>query len=157
MTAIQCKANEVAPLEILRRRSGRAELAMAFLSVVAVVIAVAVVAFGAGHAGAAQGDRPLRVFVTIPPQAFFAEQIGGARVRVSILVAPGQSPHSYEPTPRQMASMARADLYLTMMTPFERRLTEKFPSTFRRLPVVDISRGIERRRMRPAAHTHGAG
>ena len=48
---------------------------------------------------------PLRVLVSIPPQAYFVERVGGARVAVEVLAGPGQSPHAYEPTARQIASL----------------------------------------------------
>ena len=35
-------------------------------------------------------------------QSLFAERIGGAEVQASVLVGPGQSPETFEPTPRQM-------------------------------------------------------
>ena len=51
------------------------------------------------------------VFVSIPPQAYFAERIGGDRINVEVLVKPGQDPHMYEPTPKQMARLAEAGLF----------------------------------------------
>ena len=45
----------------------------------------------------------LSVFVSILPQKYFVERIGGEHVRVSVMVGPGQSPATYEPRPRQMA------------------------------------------------------
>ena len=46
-------------------------------------------------------DR-LPVFVSILPQQFFVQQIGGERVEVRVMVAPGANPATYEPTPRQI-------------------------------------------------------
>ncbi|RJS87465.1 hypothetical protein CW704_02755 [Candidatus Bathyarchaeota archaeon] len=42
----------------------------------------------------------IKAVVTILPQAEFVEKVGGERVQVTIMVPPGASPHTYEPTPR---------------------------------------------------------
>jgi len=54
---------------------------------------------------------PVKVTVSILPQAWFVEQIGGDLVEVSVLVGPGHSPAIYEPTPRQMATLEQANLF----------------------------------------------
>lgn len=109
---------------------------------------------GAGlTCGSASAAKPLEVFVSVPPQAYFAERIGGDLVKVHVLVQPGQDPHTFGPTPRQMAALSRARLYLKVGVPFERRLVSKIQDTHRQLAVVDTGKGIKRRRM--AAHHHG--
>lgn len=67
----------------------------------------------------------LRVCVTIPPLAFLVERVGGAHVLVETLVAPGVSPHSFEPTPKQVAALNGAALYFTIGLPIERPLAAK--------------------------------
>jgi zinc transport system substrate-binding protein len=62
---------------------------------------------------------PLEVFVSIPPQKYFVEQIGGKHVAVSVIVEPGRSPATYEPTPRQITRLSRATLYFTIGVAFE--------------------------------------
>ena len=54
---------------------------------------------------------PLPVFVSIPPQKYFVEKIGGNRVNVSIMVTPGSNPHNYEPKPNQMTALSKAKIY----------------------------------------------
>lgn len=84
--------------------------------------------------GSAQGTPaeaspiPLPVWVSLPPQAWLAESVGGERVEVEVLLPPGASPHTYEPTPRQVVTLDRARLYLAVGHPhltFERRLSQK--------------------------------
>ena len=43
-----------------------------------------------------------------------AEEIGGDRVRVEMVIPPGADPHTYEPTSKQMTQIAEADLFLTI-------------------------------------------
>jgi zinc transport system substrate-binding protein len=51
------------------------------------------------------------VLVTIVPQSEMVEYIGGEYVDVTIMVPPGESPHSFEPTPEQMKKVAEATAY----------------------------------------------
>jgi len=64
--------------------------------------------------------RPLQVFVGVAPLAWLVQQVGGEQVVVHQLVAAGQDPHAFEPTPRQLATLAGADLYLQLDMSFER-------------------------------------
>jgi zinc transport system substrate-binding protein len=91
---------------------------------------------------------PIRVFVSIPPLAYCAERIGGERVAVSVLVAPGQSPERYDPTPRDVATLSRAQLFLGIGLPFERPLLERVSALSKGVAVVDLREGLTLRRMR---------
>ena len=51
------------------------------------------------------------LLVTIVPQAEMVEFIGGEHIDVTIMVPPGESPHSFEPTPEQMKKVAQATAY----------------------------------------------
>jgi len=51
------------------------------------------------------------VLVTIVPQSEIVEFIGGEYIDVTIMVPPGESPHSFEPTPEQMKKVAKATAY----------------------------------------------
>jgi len=62
---------------------------------------------------------PLEVFVSIPPQKYFVEQVGGKHVAVSMIVEPGHNPATYEPTPRQITRLSSARLYFTIGVAFE--------------------------------------
>jgi len=68
---------------------------------------------------------PVKVTVSILPQVWFVEQVGGDLVEVSVLVGPGHSPATYEPTPRQMAILEQADLFLAAGVPFEKGLVPR--------------------------------
>ncbi|MBN2201019.1 zinc ABC transporter substrate-binding protein [bacterium] len=69
--------------------------------------------------------RPITVFAGIPPIAGLTEKIGGDRVGVETLLRSGDNPHLFEPRPRQVAALGRADLFLSCGLPFEKRLTLK--------------------------------
>lgn len=87
----------------------------------------------------------LRVFVSVDPIAYLAERIGGPLVDTSVLVGPGQDPHTYEPTPGQMARLAEARLYCSIGLPFEDRLLSRIRELSPNLTIVDVARGVPRR------------
>jgi zinc transport system substrate-binding protein len=100
----------------------------------------------ASLAYSAQTDK-LQVAVSILPQSYFAEQIGGDRVEVMVVVPPGSSPATYEPKPSQMVRMERSELYLSIGVPFERAWLDRLRSANERMRVVSCVQGIERRAM----------
>lgn len=83
--------------------------------------------------------------VSIPPQAYFASRIGGEYVDVQVLVRAGQSPHTYDPTPKQMARLAQSRIFFRIGVPFEEQLLARMGDTFAGLEVVDTRQGIKLR------------
>jgi len=80
--------------------------------------------------------QAVEVWVTLEPQAFVVEQIGGDEVTVRVLVPPGRSPATYAPTPSEVIALARSDLFFGIGVPAERRLLERMAETLRRVRVV---------------------
>ncbi len=87
---------------------------------------------------------PTKVFVSIQPQKYFVERIGGKRVRVSVLVPPGADPHSFEPRPAAMVEMSRAAAWFTIGVPFEENLLPRLSSVNSALSIVHTEAGISR-------------
>ena len=54
------------------------------------------------------------VFVSILPLKYFAKKIIGDRFPVEVMVPPGASPETYEPTPRQMEKLSQASAYFAV-------------------------------------------
>ena len=93
----------------------------------------------------APSDGRLSVFVGVPPMAYLVEQIGAHHVKVDVLVRPGQGPHTFEPTPQQILALGRAKIFFTVDLPMETVLLHKVREGNRRLQVVDVTRGIDKR------------
>jgi zinc transport system substrate-binding protein len=87
----------------------------------------------------------LRTFVSIVPQSYIVERIGGERVLVQVLVQPGQDPHIYEPTPRQMVALNEADILFVTGLPFEEQILSKVQSTNPQLFIAHTDENVERR------------
>ena len=94
------------------------------------------------------------VFVSILPQAYFVQRVGGQHVNVEVLVGPGQSPASYEPTPDQMSALAKARVLFRIGVPFEQTLLPKVQRAFERLEICDTRQGITLRHMEAPLHDH---
>ncbi len=98
----------------LPRRSTRiAALAAALLG------ASVLAGCGDGSSGSGTADDPLQVVASFYPLQWMAQQVGGERVEVSSLTAPGAEPHDLELTPRDVGSIqdAAAVVYLSDFQP----------------------------------------
>jgi len=94
---------------------------------------------------------PLQVVVSIPPQRYLVERIGGEQVEVTLLLRPGDSPATFEPSARQMAQISEAALYYRIGVPFEQVWMARVLSINPHLSLLDARDGIELRRMMGAA------
>jgi len=96
----------------------------------------------------------LSVFVSIVPQLDFVERVGGSRVEVEALVQPGESPHMYNPTPRQMTQLAGARLFFRIGVAFENAVIPKLERLGGHLTIVDTRRNIPLRALEePDVHS----
>jgi len=87
-------------------------------------------------------ERPT-VITTLFPQYDFVRAIGGDKVDVSLLLPPGVESHSFEPTPRDIANIHRADLFIytgKYMEPWAARIIDAAQG--KPLVVVDASHGV---------------
>lgn len=101
------------------------------------------------------GEKPT-VAVSVLPQSYFIERIGGDRVAVLTLVGPGQSPHSYEPSPQQMTELSKAALWITTGVEFENALKPKIASLYPKLKIADGTKGITLRTLEAHSHDEGS-
>jgi zinc transport system substrate-binding protein len=115
----------------------------------AIAFLLVFVALWAGVPAHSQEKPALKVkaFVSILPVAYFVERVGGPNVEVSVLVGPGQDPHTFDPTPKLMTKLANAQVLFKMGFPFEETLIKKIGSGFKNVEVVDLQQGIKLRAM----------
>lgn len=124
---------------------------LAFLVAGSVILGMPL-GLGAQTASGTGGGKTLTVAVSILPLEYFVKRVGGARVSTVVLVGPGQSPHSYEPTPRQMAQLGQASAWFTTDIEFEHALVPKVQSLYPKLLIVDTADGVPTRGLE--AHGH---
>ncbi|MBW6520503.1 MAG: zinc ABC transporter substrate-binding protein [Desulfoarculaceae bacterium] len=87
-------------------------------------------------------SAPMEVFVSIPPQKWLSDNIGGTLVTTHVLVGKGQDPHTYDPTPRQLTALSRAKIYFTLDLEFEGQIIPKLKKTVPTLHFVDTAASI---------------
>ena len=97
-------------------------------------------------------NTPIDVVVSITPQKYFVERIGGDNVVVSVMVEPGNSPATYEPKPEQLKALSNAAAYFSIGVPFEGAWLDKIAEANDEMMMVDTIANIERVSM--TAHHH---
>jgi zinc transport system substrate-binding protein len=116
------------------------------------ILLLAFLVIGCGTAPAARDQRDqddsserIAVAVSVPPQAYFVEKIGGDHVRVDVMIPTGSSHVDYSPSPRQVAALAGARIYVKVGHPAFEAETHSILPFLARLPkilVVDMSKGM---------------
>ncbi|MFM1843412.1 MAG: Zinc transporter, periplasmic-binding protein ZnuA [Cyanobacteriota bacterium] len=99
-----------------------------------------------------QGDR-LDVTVTIPPQQYFVEKIGGDRLNVNVFVPGTSDPHTYEPKPQQLQALSETEAYILVGLGFENPWLDRLKSANADMVLIDSSQGIDPLLM--DTHDHG--
>ena len=113
------------------------------VAVVALLLGVALLS-GCDQSVTPEAAGPLKVTVSILPQKYFVERIGGEHVTVNVMVRPGASPATYEPKPEQLAALSEADAYVSIGVPFEDAWLARIAAVNSEMLMVDSAEGIER-------------
>lgn len=116
----------------------------------AAAVAAAVLLAGCSGEGTRErpdvGKRPT-VLVSVPPQAWLVDRIAGDLVDLEVMVPPGASPKTYEPTMSQMREVSAAELYLALghpEFPFEQAWLPELRDAASGMEVVDTGAGCRR-------------
>ncbi len=91
-----------------------------------------------------QPPGKLNVVVSIVPQQYFVERIGGEHVDVAVMVPPGFSPATYEPRPEQLQTLSEAHAYVRIRVPFEEAWMDRIVSANEDMLIIDECTVIER-------------
>ena len=89
----------------------------------------------------------INAVVSIFPEQTFVKAIGGDKVNISLMVLPGNSPHTYEPKPSQMKDVAKAALYFAIGVEFENVWLSKFKNLNNTMQVIDLTHNIQMLKM----------
>jgi len=84
----------------------------------------------------------VNLVATTVPLGHFSEMVGGDRVKVSVLVPPGTSPHTFEPSPSNLMEVEDADLYIKNGAGLEIWM-ERIIQANEDMLVVDASNGVD--------------
>lgn len=88
---------------------------------------------------------PLKVAVTIVPQATFVKAVGGDLVEVVTMVPPGGNPENYSPTPQQMIDFSATQIYFAIGVPTEEAsIIPKLKDLNSDLKMVDLPAQVDK-------------
>jgi zinc transport system substrate-binding protein len=88
-------------------------------------------------------NKPL-VTASILPQKYLLRKIGGDRYEINIMVPPGASPATYDPSPKQLQQLSKSKAYFMIgHLGFENAWIKKISSLNKSMPVFDLSSGIK--------------
>jgi len=97
----------------------------------------------------------LNVTVSIVPQKYFVERVGGDHVAVNVMVLPGNNPATYEPKPEQLQALSESEAYFSIGVPFEDAWLAKIAEANDDMMIVDTIADIERLPMSEPHHHDG--
>lgn len=92
--------------------------------------------------GSVQRNEQPVITVSILPQKYLVERIAGSNFRINVLVPPGSSAETYEPTPLQMQDISNSVIYFRIgYMEFENTLIRNIQTQNKGLNFVDTSDG----------------
>jgi len=97
------------------------------------------------------GD-PLRVVATTSIIGDVVAQVGGEAINLTVLMEPGQDPHSYEPAARDLTAVAEADVIFINGWDLEQGLVDDLANIGEDSLVVPISANISPRAFAEDSH-----
>jgi len=94
--------------------------------------------------GTSSFGEKIQVAVSILPQKYFVDKIGGDLVDAIVVIPPGADPHTYEPKAKQMTHLSNVKLYLSIGAPFEQIWLKKISKLNKKMIIADMSSGIQK-------------
>lgn len=88
------------------------------------------------------GDYP-NVLVSLAPYKYFLERLSDNQLNVQLMVPPGASSHTYEPSPRQMVAASKGLIWFRIGEPFEEKAIRSLKSHSSNLEIVDLRKGLD--------------
>ncbi|MDA3838010.1 MAG: zinc ABC transporter substrate-binding protein [Candidatus Delongbacteria bacterium] len=84
------------------------------------------------------------ISVSVLPQKYFVERIVGDKFEVNVIIPPGSSPATYEPTPSDLIALSHSPLYFRIgHIGFEKAWMNKIITVNPKMKVVDTSENVE--------------
>jgi zinc transport system substrate-binding protein len=92
-----------------------------------------------------QTNEGLTIVTTIYPLSEFAKEVGGDKVKVSMLLPPGAEAHTYEPKPSDIVKINNADVFIYIgeeMEPWAEKILKSAKENLVVIEAVDFVRTI---------------
>ncbi|MCB2196574.1 MAG: zinc ABC transporter substrate-binding protein [Bacteroidetes bacterium] len=80
------------------------------------------------------------ITVSVLPQKYFVERIVGEQFTINVMIPPGASPVTYEPSPKQMKDLVHSEVYIRIgHIEFEKSWMKKLQSINPEMDIIDQS------------------
>lgn len=89
------------------------------------------------------GQESNIVLVSVAPYRFLVEEIAGDTVKILLMVPPMASAHTYEPTPKEIMTASRADVWFVIGEPFEKRAVAALKGFRHQMKVINLQKGLD--------------
>jgi ABC-type Zn uptake system ZnuABC Zn-binding protein ZnuA len=107
------------------------------------------------RAASLAGGQKLRVVATTGIVGDVVKNVAGDLVEMTVLIGPGQDPHTYQPAPRDIAAIERSNVVFVNGFHLEEGLEPTIDAAAGKAsPVVSVSAGIEPRQTDPRQQYH---
>lgn len=127
-----------------------------FRASVVCILVLLVCVCGCGCGADRQSERKT-ITVSILPLKFLVENIVGEDFEIEVLVPPGASPETYEPTVSQMVAIENSEcVFAVGLIDFERQLIDKVTAQGSGNKIVELSEGV-RLLHGDCGHSHAGG
>lgn len=91
-----------------------------------------------------QHEYARTITVSILPQKYLVDQLSGNRFEVNVMIPPGASPVTYEPSPKQISDIGNSTAYLRIgHIVFEKVWMDKIKSANPHLQIFDQSKHVD--------------
>lgn len=88
-------------------------------------------------------ESKVKIAVSIEPQDFFVQKIGGELVETYVIVPSARNPENYEPSLSQMNFLKDTKVYFGIGMDFEAKWKDRFLSANKNMNFIDLSHLIE--------------
>lgn len=106
------------------------------------LLALIAILHGSLQAFPAETSTIPNVLVSVAPDKFFVEKVGGSTIKVELMVPAGASAHTFEPTPKQMLNASHADLWFQIGESFEPKASRALQGHNPHLKLIDLRTGV---------------
>ena len=88
-----------------------------------------------------KADTGNSIMVSVLPQKYFVEKIAGDHFNINVMIPPGASPVTYEPTPKQMKELTKSFVYFRIgHIEFEKSWMKKLININPDMEIIDLSK-----------------
>ena len=127
----------------MRQRRTAKSTYMIVISLV-VIVGILVSACGGGRSQTSDpNDGKIKVVASTSFIADVVQIVAGDAVELTLLLEPGQNPHAYQPTPKDMVAVTEADLFLVNGYGLEEFLDDLLAGSDTSAEIIVVSEGID--------------